>query len=240
MILLFDIGNTRAKYCTMDEGKISCPEAIINQQLTSHYLSECFAGITSVIIASVSNEDITHVIRAWCKSNNIRYRRVLSEKKKNNVTSGYKEPKQLGIDRWLALIGAAEIYPNKNVLIIDAGTATTIDFITNEGRHQGGWILAGIKTLISSVLAETTKVEANSMEEESVKFGITSSENVHNAAWASTIGAVHIAISQVKILGYELEEIIITGGNGKVLSSLLSQHNRVIEDLVFRGLQAYT
>ena len=51
----------------------------------------------------------------------------------------------LGVDRWLAILAAAfKLYPQKNVLIIDAGTATTVDLLAKSGVHQGGWILPGI------------------------------------------------------------------------------------------------
>lgn len=239
MILLFDIGNTRAKYCTIHDENRSRQKVIMNKQLTSSFLTKNFCDTTKIIVASVGNEDVTNVISSWCKESGVEYKRLVSEGKKNNVTSGYQEPSKLGIDRWLAIIGAAQIHPKKNVLIVDAGTATTVDFLTEEGVHHGGWILAGISTLISSVLNETAFVEAKAKEKECISFGLTTSENVHNAAWASTVGAVNVAISQIQEQGFSHIEIVITGGNAVVLSSLVSHHNRVIEDLVFRGQEAY-
>jgi len=239
MIVLIDIGNTRTKYCIVSEGKRNSQQAVSNKHLSDNFLYENFSRATRIIVASVSQEKLTDEICAWCQINKVDYQRVVSEIKKNKVVTGYKVPRQLGVDRWLALIGVAELYPNRNVLIIDAGTATTIDFITAAGQHQGGWILSGLKTLISSVLAETTQVKANNIEQQSLAFGVNTSENVHNAAWAATVGAVNLAISQVQSQDITLDELIITGGNGELLSSLVSHQNTVIEELVFRGLQAY-
>ena len=239
MIILIDIGNTRTKYCIVNNSKRNQQQAVLNKYVTKSYLSENFIGATRVIVASVNHDMLADQINVWCQNNKIAYQQVVSEIKKGKVISGYEKPSQLGVDRWLTLIGAAELFPNRNVLIIDAGTATTIDFLSATGHHQGGWILAGIKALISTVLSETTHVKANNNEKESLIFGINTSENVHNAAWAATVGAVNLAISQVQRQDFTLDEVIITGGNGKLLSSLVSHQNTVIEELVFNGLQAY-
>ncbi len=239
MIVLFDIGNTRTKYCIVQNGSRSQPKAIPNEELSCDFLTEQFSGSTKVLVASVSHNKLTDSIDNWCQHNKVFYQRIVSEAKKNKVISAYQEPSQLGIDRWLALIGASDALPERNILIIDAGTATTFDLLAANGQHQGGWILAGINMLITSVLANTIQVHANHEEQERVAFGANTSENVHNAAWAATVGAVNMAISQSEYQGFTIDEIVLTGGNSNILSSLISQKNLVIEDLVFIGLQAY-
>lgn len=239
MIVLIDIGNTRTKYCIVNEDESSTVKAIANELLSNELYTKHFAKVSKVLVASVSHNKLTDGLDAWCQINNITYQRVVSETRKNQVITAYQQPSQLGIDRWLALIGAAGTCPDKNILIIDAGTATTIDLLASNGQHQGGWILAGINTLVSSVLAQTTQVHANDKEKKSLAFGINTSENVHNAAWAATIGSIHLAISQAQQQGFTLDEIIFTGGNGALLSSMLSHPSRVIDALVLKGLQAY-
>lgn len=239
MIVLIDIGNTRIKYCIVNKGKRSQQQVVLNEHLSNSFLDENFSTATRIIVASVGHEKLTNEISVWCQINDIAYQEVVSEMKKNKVVTGYQVPSQLGVDRWLTLIGAAELFPNNNILIIDAGTATTIDFLAATGQHQGGWILAGIQTLISSVLAETTQVRANNRERESLAFGVNTSENVHNAAWAATVGTVDLAISHIHKQGFTLDEVIITGGNGYLLSSLVAHQSTVIEELIFIGLQAY-
>ncbi len=239
MIVLIDIGNTRTKYSTVTEGKRTSLKAVLNKIVCHDFLSTNFSNAARIIVASVGNDDLIEDISTWCKNNGIVYQKVVSEARKNKVVSAYHVPSQLGVDRWLALVGAAEHFPNKNVLIIDAGTATTIDFLTGKGQHQGGWILAGIDLLVSSVLTETTHVRANDTEKESLAFGINTSENVHNAAWAATVGSVNLAISQVQRQGFILDEVVITGGNGRMLSTFITHQNKVIDELVFSGLHAY-
>ncbi|MBL4942660.1 MAG: type III pantothenate kinase [Colwellia sp.] len=239
MIVLIDIGNTRTKYCLVNEGKNSSQQALLNDHVNNEFLSDKFSHATKFLVASVSHNKLTDEIFAWCQLNKITYQRVVSEIKKNNVVTGYQEPSQLGVDRWLALVGAAALFPNKNILIIDAGTATTIDLLAADGQHQGGWILAGITTLINSVLADTVQVKVKTEERASLAFGTNTSENVHNAAWVATVAAVDSAISQAQQQGIIVDEVVFTGGNSGLLSSLVSHQNTIIEQLVFNGLQAY-
>lgn len=239
MLILLDIGNTRTKFCFIDKGIRSAQQAILNDLISNTFLNDNFRGATKLLVASVSNKEVTDKIDVWCRNNNVIYQQIYSEIKKGKVNSGYKDPNQLGVDRWLALLGGAKRYPNKNILIIDAGTATTIDFLKASGQHQGGWILAGIKVLISSVLSETTQVKANQVEKESLVFGLNTSENVHNAAWAATVGAIQLAISNIEKQGDILDEVIITGGNGISLARLMAHKTTIITELVFDGLETY-
>ena len=239
MIILFDIGNTRTKYCTVDHDILGKQNSICNAEFSQDYLTESFKEVDKIIVASVGHCEVANQIDSWCKNNRVECRCVITEIKKNNVVNVYKDPTKLGVDRWLALVGASELYPNQNLLIIDSGTATTVDLLASSGQHQGGWILAGINTQVSSVLAGTSLVTANKEEKESVAFATNTSSAVHNGAWASTIGAVNLAICQAQQNGHIVDKVIFTGGNGSILSSLINYPNVLIEELVFNGLQAY-
>jgi len=244
MIILIDIGNTRTKYCTVNKKNTTKVHVISNIFINDTFFNEHFIKAARIIVASVGHEELTVNINAWCQGHKIGYQRVVSEKSKFTLTNGYQQPNKLGVDRWLAMIGSAVLFPNKNILIIDAGTATTVDLLAANGQHQGGWILAGISTLVTSVLAETAQVKVNDKEKESLAFGLNTSENVHNAAWAATTGAINLAVSQAHQQGLTIDEMIFTGGNGALLSyltssSLTSHSNNIIDDLVLKGLQAY-
>lgn len=239
MIALVDIGNSRTKYCVVRNNKRGPVQSTINEQLSNEYLAEAFSNIDKLIVANVSHNKLTDKIDLWCQQHNINYQRVVSEKSKIGVSSAYHLPSQLGVDRWLTLIAASTLYPSKNTLIVDAGTATTVDLLASNGVHQGGWILAGIDTLFSCVLNNTSLVQAKIDKTASLFFGKSSSENVNNATWAATVGAVNLAVLQSEQQGMVIDKILLTGGNGLTLASLLSHRSTVIEDLVFIGLEAY-
>lgn len=239
MIALVDIGNSRTKYCIHSYARRSTIASFDNELLSNKFLDSTFRKIDKLILACVSHNELAEKIKLWCSQNNIGYRQVVSEKSRNGVISAYDSPMQLGVDRWLTLIAASSLHPKKNILIVDAGTATTIDLLASNGEHKGGWILAGIDTLFSCVLDNTSQVQANAGKSASLTFGFNSSDNVNNATWAATVGAINLAILQSEHQGVAVDEVLLTGGNGLTLSSLLSCECTVIEDLVFVGLQAY-
>lgn len=240
MIALIDIGNSRTKFCIVNNGSRGPIKSFTNELLSSDYLNEFFNKVDKLIVASVSCNELTDKIELWCDKHNKSYLKVVSEKRRNDVVSAYHQPSQLGVDRWLTLIAANSLYPSKNILIIDAGTATTIDVLAANGEHQGGWILAGINMLFSSVLDNTSQVKVNEVSDACLSFGASSSENVNNATWAATIGAINLAVSQSEQQGVIIDEILLTGGNGSALARLLLQPCTLIEDLVFVGLQVYS
>jgi len=242
LTVLIDIGNSRTKYCYVEKdcnASLSHFAVINNECFNEELFAKDFVNAGNVIVANVATDSLTAKLAKWCKNHKIGYIEVRSEQKKGKVVSAYEEPQQLGVDRWLALLAAEQLYPDRSVLIIDAGTATTVDLLNASGQHIGGWILAGISTLFTSVLNETTKVHAKQAEEISITFGNNTSTNVNNASWAATVGLINQAIRQAKQELNQLDEIILTGGNGKALQKLISARTTQIDELVFYGLNSY-
>ena len=154
------------------------------------------------------------------------------------VTSSYQHPATFGVARWLTLIAAKAYCKNENVLIIDAGTATTVDLLDKSGQHLGGWILPGIDLLFNSLLVNTVQISATQQHLPTLSFGTNTSECVNNACWAATLGFVEQAVIQAKAQ-VSLDKVLITGGNAEKLSALISTEHQVIHQLVFLGLQHY-
>lgn len=239
MKLLIDIGNSRTKYCFEHQGKLTDSESIPNAQINSAWLAKTFNLASAIFLASVSNQTLTQLLTDYGQQRAISVQIVESEKSHFGVTSCYAQPATLGVDRWLAMLGSTLLFPNETVLIIDAGTATTVDLVDHSGVHCGGWILPGIETLFSSVVSSTTKVQASKLATPTLSFGINTSECVNHACWAATKGLIDQAIVQAKLV-VELDKIILTGGNAPALSHLLTAEHQVIEALVFHGMRCYS
>ena len=242
MTILIDIGNSRTKHCRLNkEGSnlFTQVTTINNEYFNEHFFDKHFSNAHKVIVANVASTQLTTKLEQWCSNHELTFIEVKSEQQKAAVISAYEKPQQLGVDRWLTLLAAAQLYPNKNVLIIDAGTATTVDLLAASGQHLGGWILAGVSTLFSSILKETTNVEAKPADEASLVFGSNTTTNVNNACWAATVGLINEAIRQAEIKLGSLDEVIITGGNSVTLQNLVSSPMTRVEDLVFYGLNSY-
>ena len=249
MIVLIDIGNSRTKYTQLIEGKLSLISQLNNQDFTLAYFDKYFKQASKIIVANVAKASLTSELANWCLAQKISFKQVHSEQQKNTLISAYEQPSTLGIDRWLALLGTMHLYPNENVLIIDAGTATTIDLLASNGQHQGGWILAGIKALFNSIISHSTLVHAKSKSLPSLAFGTNTTDNVNNACWAATLGMLEQAITQA-LQVCSIDRIVLTGGDGKALTTLLIaqvdekiiaiENIRFIDSLIFYGLQEYS
>ena len=248
MILLIDIGNSRTKYVHLISGELSATTQLNNDDFSAQYFVKYFSQASQIIVANVAKSALTDELSTWCARQKISYKQVHSEQQKNKLISAYQEPMTLGIDRWLALLGTMHLYSQENVLIIDAGTATTVDLLAANGEHQGGWILAGINALFSSILSHSTLVHAKNKTTPSLAFGANTSDNVNNACWAATLGMIERALEQAQQLG-EINRIILTGGDGKALTTLLLaqttenilavENIQFIDNLIFFGLQEY-
>ena len=248
MILLIDIGNSRTKYVQLSNGELSATTQLNNNEFSAAYFTKYFSQASRVIVANVAKSALSNDLATWCESQKISFKQVHSEQKKNTLVSAYKEPTTLGIDRWLALLATIHLYPNENVLIIDAGTATTVDLLAANGQHQGGWILAGINALFNSILSHSTLVHAKSKVTPSLAFGANTTDNVNNACWAATLGMIEQAIEQAQQLS-DINRIVLTGGDGKALTTLLLaqtadnitvvENIQFIDNLIFFGLQEY-
>lgn len=238
MRLLVDIGNTRTKYTVEQQGKLSVIQTKRNEDINQQWLENITFSVKTIIIASVSEEHLVDVFLAYAKKNSIEFFNVESESKRFGVTSSYQAPRTLGVDRWLTLLAANFIYSNENILIVDAGTATTIDLLDKSGKHLGGWILPGIDILFNSLLLNTSQIMATKENHVDISFGKSTSDGVNNACWAATLGFINQSITQAK-KQVSLDKIILTGGNAEKLSVLLSTKHHIVHELVFIGMQRF-
>lgn len=241
MRLLVDVGNTQVKYvfqATEDTSTLSDIVYLDYQSFQAQLSQGKFSEVSSVILANVHGNAVHDSIEKWAALNNIAFVQVHSTAKAFGVTSSYLQPERLGVDRWLAMIGAKQIYPQQNLLIIDAGTATTVDVLDAKGQHCGGWIMPGVQTLFDSLLTRTSKIIATPKTSASLSFGMNSSNCLNHGSWAMTIGAIKEAIIQANSQ-LILDKVLITGGNGQAITNLMSDTCQLETKLVFHGLSCF-
>ena len=242
MRLYFDIGNSRCKYVTETGGKLSDIQIFGIENIVEGWLSSTFTDISQCLVADVTNSNVCMIIKTWCEKSSILFELLVSESENHGVSCAYDLPASFGIDRWLALLGSHQLFPEQHCLIIDAGTATTLDYLDDEGRHQGGWILAGIDTLVKSLLANTANVQAKPKAINALSFSSNTSDGVNHAAWAASLGMIEQACLQM-INQYSLKSeglmIIFTGGNAKEFQRHFDRESFVVDELIFIGMQCY-
>ncbi|MGB5830835.1 MAG: type III pantothenate kinase [Thiohalocapsa sp.] len=158
MELLVDIGNTSIKWATWDGERLGVPGsakhfgALPIDLLAAWDLSE---DVNGIVVARVGPEavlkGVADVADALWKSG---LTMVETSAESQGVRIAYAEPARLGVDRYLALIGAHHQQGGAK-LIVDAGTAVTFDLLLADGTHIGGLILPGIAMMRDSLLAGT-------------------------------------------------------------------------------------
>ena len=146
MRLIIDIGNTFVKYALFENNKI----------IKFFKKSEVdFKLINEIILKSKVNSTIVSSVRKqidWkIKSKFIE----LNYKTKLPIKINYKTPKTIGNDRVANIVAASRIYPNENVLVIDAGTCITFDFIDLNNIYVGGRISPGIEMRYKALFNQT-------------------------------------------------------------------------------------
>jgi type III pantothenate kinase len=239
MNVLVDIGNSRTKYQLAEHKGSSDRITVNNTTIDEQWLDLHWSNAESITIASVKGGELSKRIKQWAVKKQIPIQFIATEKERFGITNCYHIPERLGVDRWLSLIGGSFVYPNKGLVIVDAGTATTLDVLDKDGNHQGGWILSGIDIMLDQIGKNTSKVKYSINDEPSTLFGQSTSDCVNNAAWAATVGMINLGISKASN-EYSIDCCILLGGNAQKLSSLITFPNVIVnEELIFEGLKRY-
>ena len=163
--------------------------------------------------------------------------RLFTQAEALGVVNGYAQPQQLGVDRWLALLAAAELV-DSDCMVIDAGSAITVDLLRADGRHLGGAILPGCSTS----QADFKRIFRH------IDFTDPAIDEIE-APGISTVTAIQLdfARSSMEILVDLVERwvdwfdasptLLLTGGDAHTVQRALSQPTRIVPDLVFLGMR---
>jgi len=238
MKLLLDIGNTRIK-AVLSEPTVSENTAFERSQLTpvpfDLALFEQYP-ISQVSCSSVRlAERIEDIIQA-AQNKGIKVVEATTAAQAFGVRCAYENCKTLGIDRWLAVLGAAREYPEQDVIVIDAGTAITVDFLTAELQHLGGWIVPGLELMTSSIATLADKVFDDANTQYAYGAGDTTPKALKYGCLAAQCGIVDQAVNYFD----RPAKIIITGGTSELMLPYITK-NSVVHDpmIVFKGLDRF-
>ena len=131
---------------------------------------------------------------------------------------------------------AAFSQSNGPCLIIDSGTAFTLDVINEEGLHLGGYILPGLRLMRESLVSKTGISLADQVLEPRLELGNSTQEAVFNGGVASLVALAEKEIEEQRKKGFK-PDVFITGGDASVLDDLLAYtKSKIAEDLVLDGL----
>ena len=177
--------------------------------------------------------EITHwLARKW----RLRPRFARVVRARGGVRVQYPEPAGLGADRWLAMLAGYRL-ARDNCLIVDSGTALTIDALDAGGLHLGGYIMPGLATLRSGLLRSTAIRPPPESETASTALGNNTGAAIRNGALFMLCGAVRLAAERLAGDNGASPALILTGGDAPLLRREIGIDSaRVVPELVLDGL----
>ena len=231
MNLVLDIGNSSSKIAVF-EGKSKIASTRV-YDLDHEDFEKTISGFVfdKVIISSVR---ITPRFVTDILSSRGVFIHTLSYKSKLPFELQYKTPETLGSDRIAALAGAFNLFPNENILIIDAGTAITYDFLIR-GIYKGGNISPGIEIRLEALYNFTDKLPLASINETFDSPGQTTRDAILSGVVNGTIYEINKYICTFR-KKYKNNKIILTGGDSEYIDAKLNNQIMRIPDLVSEGL----
>ena len=232
MNLTIDIGNTRVKAAVFEQDTLlnlyvfnkSGIISEVKKILKKHKISKS-------IVASVSSispkklENLQKIVNFSLVSSDI----------KTPFKNLYGTPQTLGVDRLALVFGAVVKYPKKNVLIIDAGTCITFDFVNNDSEYLGGAISPGIEMRYKSLNKFTSKLPLLNLSKPTHFIGNSTIESINSGVVNGVIQEIEGVINQYKKKYLDLT-VVLTGGDTNFLakqlkSSIFANQNFLLEGL---------
>jgi type III pantothenate kinase len=248
--LLIDAGNSRLKWALLGTRRERSSAAPWNSRTLPALARRIFARaatLDAVLVASVAGARVKAALRDAARAAGAPAPRfVASSRAAAGVTNGYRTPQRLGVDRWVALIGARERFPSDAVCVISIGTAMTIDLLDSHGRHRGGAIVPGPRLMIESLLSHTALIRRRAA---AGGAGPGRQLFARDTRAALEGGSLHACAALVERAAREAQELLelhpqllLTGGHAAAVHRMLAplegvgQYAILVEDLVLAGL----
>ena len=248
MILCLDVGNTQIYGGLFDKDKMVLSfrknsKSGASSDETGIFLRSAIrengydpTKISQIAICSVVPEVIYSLRGACIKYFNI-HPFILQAGVKTGLKVKYRNPLEVGADRIANSIAVTHLYPNKNAIIVDLGTATTFCALTAEKDYLGGSIVAGLRLCMEALESKTAKlpsVEIMAMHE---ALGRSTIESIQTGLYFSHLGAMKEIIERMTKECFQNERPVIIGTGG--FSSLFEKEkvfDVIMPDLVLKGM----
>lgn len=240
MKLLFDIGNTSVNWALRDaqafqtRGRFDYKDADLLSQLEQRLAVS--SSPDDILVASVASDQQNRLLDDWLSERwQVKPWHATVGKECAGLTNSYADCRQMGIDRWLAMISAWSDYRTA-LCVVDSGTALTIDFIAANGQHAGGFILPGMALMQTELLKNTDRIKAEVGDRLSIERASNTQAAIAAGASLALVGAIERAFSDFQSTCSEQVQGVITGGNAHQLVGLLDGPFKLQDTLVLDGL----
>ena len=243
-VLLVDVGNSRVKWARCERGVLGAQQAADHASWTANdWRAALFAGaaVERVVAASVAGgASLVALDEAARAATSHGVERVTTQREAAGVVNGYADPGLLGVDRWLAAIGAWRRAGGACV-VADIGTAATVDVVAHDGRHCGGYIVPGPRLMVASLLHGTSDLasfHASSPPGAAPAFADNTRDAIERGCRVALAAWVGRCLRDAQVLLGAEPRLLLTGGAVRELRPYLDAPGEEVPDLVLRGLAA--
>lgn len=228
MLLAIDVGNTSTEFGIFNKEKLIATLRLgTKKEITSDeiwlYLSQFFNHhhiprdyIDNVAISSVvpqTNHSLVNAIRKYYKIEPY----VIGENLPCYMTTKYEKESALGTDRLVDAYAAYHKFKSA-VIVVDFGTATTVDAVSSDGEFLGGMIFPGVKTSTDALFEKAAKLTKVEIIKPEFNLGTSSSKSLQLGFYYGYIGAVERMVYKAKQTVGNDAKVIATGGFSKLFS----------------------
>lgn len=233
MNLIIDIGNTQIKASLFQNS------TLINTQTSDKTefefgkeLLSNFTNLKKAIVSSVREypEQLINMLKS--KLSDVFF---FNDELPIPLENLYESKKTLGYDRLAACVGAFSKYPKQNMLVIDAGTAITFDFVNHKGQYIGGCISPGLNMRYKALNHFTKKLPLLSVNDDYHLIGKNTNEAITGGVQNGIVFEIDSYINQLKEKHSELK-VIITGGDSDFLSKNINNSSDLEPNILSIGL----
>ncbi|WP_437884605.1 pantothenate kinase [Pseudomonas sp. LRF_L74] len=243
MILELDCGNSLIKWRLLSQERgerLAGGTVSSNEELVAAVSGFSSLGLAGCRLVSVRSDDETAVLVALIKvtfSVDVCCAKPALELA--GVQNGYDDYMRLGLDRWLAVVGAYSL-SRRACLVLDLGTAITSDFVTVEGRHLGGYICPGVPMMRNQLRTHTRRIRYDDDQAQRALLdlvpGTSTPEAVERGCSLMLRGFVQTQIDFATSRWGEDFDIYLTGGDALLVQDVVPPSSKHFPELVFVGL----
>jgi type III pantothenate kinase len=230
-VLLIDIGNTRCKWACIEKGHWLAQGVVENAAILN--LRSKFANLpmpVRILVANVAGATPAKLLIELASMWPTVPEFISASAAQSGVTNCYDHPAQLGCDRWAALIAAWQQVGGA-CLVVNCGTATTIDALSPRGEFIGGLILPGIQLMQLSLMQNAAQLPY--AQGFVCDFPRNTADAIFTGAIQSTVATIE---KQRDLLGEEAP-CLLSGGAAILVQPHLTCSHQLVDNLVLRGLQ---
>lgn len=239
-MLWLDVGNTRFKW-QLDTGKRTLAGAAVHgggETLAEAPIWRELSAGTPVWVACVASPILREGISRLCgQAGCTELHWAASVAELGGLRNSYAEPARLGVDRWLAMLAAWQQHAGP-AIIIDAGSAITVDWLDASGQHRGGHIVPGLGLLEQALRHGTAGVRAAALRAQGVGPGTSTDAAVHHGVLAMAAGYLRYVLAEAWPES-ESARLLLSGGDGPLLEPFLPRPAEWRADLVLDGLRLW-